>query len=139
MALAALVAALLVGCSGDDPRPTTAVSLADESATLEAADQGGGDQIVVRRATVPEPGGYLVVYEDVNGAPGRRLAATSLLDPGAHEDVEVPVEDGLLEGLASVFVMLHREASGDGTLDHPGPDEPVAEDGRVLTIAITLS
>jgi hypothetical protein len=82
-----------------------------------------------------EAAGYVVVYADGQGAPGARLGASALLPAGEHHDVEVVLATPL-RASARVFVMIHREDTGNRSFDFPKGDAPVQQAGSVLVIGV---
>jgi hypothetical protein len=98
-----------------------------------------GDSVRIDAAKLVE-GGYVGVYEDDGGAPGRKLGASSLLSKGTHRDVIVHLRRGSRRGarVRSVFVVLHAEDNGNKHFDFPSGDAPVDGDSGVVLIRIPL-
>jgi flagellar protein FlaJ len=76
-----------------------------------------GETVTVDSASLSE-GGYVVAYDE--GANGTLLGRSAYLEPGTHEDVVVSLEEPI-RGDRSVVLVPHRETTGDGTFDYPGP------------------
>lgn len=109
---------------------------------IEARDQQPIDARIVIDAVSLRATGYLAVYEDAGGAPGRVVGSTGLLSPGRHEDVAVTLRESSTRSTAA-WLMLHREDDDvvqdvDPTFDVPGGDPPIEADNGVAVVRIAL-
>lgn len=127
----------LAACS-DSASTATTQREATETEIVVADQEISNGEISVNEISIVDSSGYVVVYESTNDAPGRRLGVSELLDPGVHQDVVLGLDVELTEP-TETFFMIHREASGDTELNHPGPDEPLADQGSIITEVATLS
>ncbi len=149
-----MVAGVGLGCSADDsaddsdqspPVMVPGVEFVGEqvtageaeSGTVSGSDQRGpGDVVVVTRAELMAPG-FLVAYRSSSGAPGPLLGASALLEDGAVEAVEIPLDEPLT-GSTEVFVMAHVDADANGRFEFPGADVPVEFEGGVVAVEVTV-
>lgn len=67
--------------------------------------------------------GYLVIHEDLNGAPGAILGASALLSAGESTDVKVTLSRAAKDG-ETLHAMLHFE-KGSNTTFSAAEDTPV--------------
>jgi hypothetical protein len=139
------VSALLGACSGSDdkPSPTTAppatVAVGVENgARVEAlkVQSSDGASVSVEHVKLPSAG-YVAVYADGEGAPGKSLGHSGLLAAGEHADVEVELDEKL-SASGTVFVMLHVEDNGNQRFDFPKADRPVAADDGVMVTSLEI-
>jgi hypothetical protein len=80
--------------------------------------------------------GWLVIHSELNGAPGPVLGWAAL-KPGVSWKVRVNIDaSGVTPYL---WAMLHVDAGRVGQYEFPGPDAPVAADGRVVMKRFELS
>ncbi|MGB3410162.1 MAG: hypothetical protein WBA45_03105 [Microthrixaceae bacterium] len=108
-----------------------------DSVSLRTAGVQRGAGRVVADSVVLESPGYLVVYEDGGGAPGRILASSELLDVGESRDVVVDLSGGLDVG-SSVWLMLHSEDGESKGFGFGAGDPPLAGDGGVGVLKVEL-
>lgn len=110
----------------------------EATGTIEVRRQDGDGTGVVIDEVVLVDEGYVALYADGGGAPGKFLGASELLDAGSHRAVDVRLEPALA-GPTTGFVILHREASGNGTLDGLTTDPPVeGADGGVVVATVEV-
>lgn len=143
-----LATVALVGCSGDESDPSTADSRVQTttvggpgaSAVIVAdldVTASRSDGVVLREVELPSAG-YVGVYEDGDGAPGRLLGSSEQLPAGRTAEVRVPFDTSEIDPDA-VWVILHGEDTGNDTLDWPDGDEPIEVDGSVVTLKIAVT
>lgn len=137
-----LAAVLLVACSddgedaSDDAPPDRTgdqVERGREEAVLVQASpqRSDGATVLVDRVVLTDGAGYVVIYADGGGAPGRRLGASALLPKGESEKIVVALDDAL-EETGVVHAMVHLEDNGNDAFDYPAADQPATlEDGIV--------
>lgn len=145
---AVLAAALLVtgACAGDDDDGSTDVPVATTAAGSAAGEAqivtdlditaSATDGVVLREVVLPAPG-YVGVYEDGDGAPGRRLGSSEQLPAGRTAEVRVTYDTSTVQPEA-VWVILHTEDNATTTLDWPDADAPVEIDGSIVTLRIPV-
>ena len=134
------------GAAGDTTtavsRTGEAVELGDESSFLVrlSPQESDGTSVVIDEVVLTGSPGFVVVYDDGDGAPGRQIGASAVLEPGRSTDVRV-VLDEPLDGTAVVHAMLHLDDDGNGQLDYPAHDAPAtAGEGIVVVSAdVTVS
>lgn len=84
-------------------------------------------EVYVERALTNVPG-WLAVYTDFVGLTDRLLGYVPL-EPGANEDLVVPISGG---GITSrLHIMVHEDAGMVGEFEFPGPDRPLLREGRM--------
>ncbi len=145
--LLGLLALLLVGCSSPSPTATplgpavmpateTAPSspLAGMSPSIVVADQ----ELVQGRVTIAEVvsqgPGWIVVYAQADGEPGRVLGYSPVA--GIAADIEVPLDRlGTTERL---YAVLHTDVGQAGVYEYPGDDVPVRVEGETVTMPFSL-
>lgn len=134
--------AALAACGSTSTTTTTvapeiAVQESTENQIVASDQQSDGDTLTISQIDIEEGSAYAVAYRSTNGAPGERLGYSELLGSGSHRDVNITLDNALLV-TTEVFLMLHREGSGNTILNYPGPDSPVQEDGRVLAAIVEI-
>lgn len=139
----AMLALCVAGCSSDSGVPRSVggpavVAEIDGSIELRGTDQESNGEAVIVQKVVLADSGYVAIYEERNGAPGQILGVSPLLDSGEHLDVLINLDEALTEP-TGVFAMLHDERNGNAQLDFPGSDEPIEEDGRIITVLVQVS
>ncbi|MGB4592974.1 MAG: hypothetical protein WBI63_04260 [Coriobacteriia bacterium] len=114
--------------------------VADKNAQLDAAaDQPGGDRIVVDRVLSPEPA-WLVVHLEVDGKPGMRVGLAHI-DKGESTDIVVPLEDVTTD---DVIVALHADRGTPETFDFDMEkatssfDRPFFVNEKELALVVTV-
>jgi hypothetical protein len=140
--LCALVVLMTAGCSGDPgataPAPTAPTvqrGSADAGLVRVVSPQPtDGTHVRVQQTRLDTPG-YVVVYADGSGAPGARLGASVLLPAGEHGDLDITLATPLKRS-DRVFVMVHKEDTGNRSLDFPAGDAPVQQAGSVLVVGV---
>jgi hypothetical protein len=100
-------------------------------------DQVSPGRSVVGYAEIDGSGGWVVVRDDRNGAPGRVLG--SVYRPNeAHDDlVTVKLNNAVPSG--PLWVSLHVDAGVLKRLEFPGPDQPLQFAGADLTRRLVLT
>jgi hypothetical protein len=73
----------------------------------------GEKQVTVSRVSIPLGGGFVAVYADAGGVPGKRLGVSSHLDGGDHTDVAVAISDSA----KTYWAVVHRDQDADGQFD----------------------
>lgn len=133
----------VVGCSSGDraddvetvgkPVEIGAAKTGSVTATGQRTD---GSFVLIDDVTLAKAG-YVAVYADGNGAPGRLLGASALLQKGTSKDVRVKVSPRLTSKV-TVHVMLHAEDNKNNTFEFPKHDAPVTTKGAVLETPIKV-
>ncbi|MBO9521158.1 MAG: hypothetical protein J7518_06425 [Nocardioidaceae bacterium] len=133
----------LAGCSGGDSGPEVRrigkpveIGAAKTGALSASSQRTDGTFVVVDEVVLPRAG-YVVVYADGNGAPGRELGVSKLLAKGTSTNVKVKVSPRLTSKV-TVHTMLHAEDNKNHSFDFPGHDAPVAVKGSVVETPITI-
>lgn len=142
IAAALALLSMVTACGGGEEAGATATTLPQLTQAITGNHLVGLDQTGDGRSiTVAQVGldgtGYVAAYRSTNGAPGTLLGVSELLSAGRHENVTVTLS-GPLRETTEVFLILHQEKSGNTTLDYPGADVPIEEDGRILTALLSL-
>lgn len=144
-----LAAAVLAACSDDDgdgppdasPAERTGDQVArgtEDTVLVEASPQrSDGATVLVDRVVLDDGGGYVVIYADGDGAPGRQLGVSTRLEPGTSEDIAVQLDDPL-EETAAVHAMVHREDNGNDAFDFPAADQPATLDDGIVEVAFEV-
>lgn len=78
---------------------------------------------------IPE-GGWLAIYQVVDGEPGDLLGYERLV-PGANGEVTIEIEPR--EATTSLMAQLHVDAGESGVFEYPDEDIPLNEDGDPVT------
>jgi hypothetical protein len=71
------------------------------------------DQVTISAVSLPLGGGFVVVYADAGGVPGRQVGASAKVAAGLQKDLEVAVSSKA----AAYWVVVHRDVDGDGVFD----------------------
>jgi len=87
------------------------------------------DNLVVVERVASQGPGWLVIHADANGAPGPDLGWTAL-KPGVNWNVRVKIDPA--KATPYLWAMLHSDLGVVGKYEFPGPDVPVAIDGKVV-------
>lgn len=69
----------------------------DSLNTLVVGDIDPGDSVVVKNATLSEAG-YVQIFMDASGEPGKLLGKSELLEMGTHESIEVSLSSAVTDG-----------------------------------------
>lgn len=120
----------------DDKEPIsiTAPMIVSENAIL-AENQTPGISAKINFASFPE-GGYIVIHEEKNGAPGLILGSVSHLLPGESKDLEVMLSRKSVDK-ENLFAMLHKD-NGDGVFK-ASDDSPIKDDeGNIVMMKFTI-
>jgi hypothetical protein len=103
-------------------------TLAGTGPAISVPDQGGKFGIVAAARVTSDGPGWLVIYRDVDAAPGPVLGWAAVTT-GVSWNVRVKLGPGLTQHL---WAVLHVDAGEMGSFEYPGPDAPVAVDGRII-------
>jgi hypothetical protein len=103
-------------------------TLAHTGPAISVPDQGGKFGIVAAARVTSDGPGWLVIYRDVDAAPGPVLGWAAVTT-GVSWNVRVKLGPGLTQHL---WAVLHVDAGEMGSFEYPGPDAPVAVDGRII-------
>jgi len=108
------------------PRPTPTRTPTPEptpiAPTVTIEDQMLGEDGALTAAEVALPGpGWLVIYNEIDGAAGEPIGQTPLAG-GVHENVRVTVDP--LAATERLYAGLHLDAGAEGVFEFPGEDEP---------------
>lgn len=109
------------GTEVENREPTPKAMLAEKNAVV-VNDQKPGTSIVGSIVYL-ENSGFLVIHEDMNGAPGRILGASALLPSGENENIRVTLAKQVKDG-ETLHAMLHADSDGDGKFQ-ASTDTPV--------------
>ncbi|MBX0324037.1 surface glycoprotein [Halomicroarcula sp. F13] len=107
------------------------------SASVSISDQeSNGETVVVDSATLSQ-GGFIAIHN--GSATGDVIGASSYLEAGSHEDVEVTLDTTQSEDFTAV-AMPHLDTDGDQTYDFPDNDGPYTANGSAVTdsAAVTI-
>jgi len=118
------------------------VVVAAKNAALEVKDQPGvTGSLVVDRVLAPG-GAWVVVHEDMDGKPGKRLGVTHV-DSGESSNVLVKLDPEMKLG-EKVLVALHADQGVADKLEFDmdnfegSPDKPYFIDGMELAMAVVV-
>lgn len=146
------VALLLLGCSdGDDAqarrddaggdttlvhRVGDPVELGDETSFLVrlSPQEGDGTVVVVDEVVLTGSPGFVVIYDDGDGAPGRQIGVSDVLTAGRSTDVRVELDEPL-EATAVVHAMLHLDDDGNSAFDYPAHDAPATAGEGIVVVS----
>ncbi|PSQ17494.1 hypothetical protein BRD00_07255 [Halobacteriales archaeon QS_8_69_26] len=92
----------------------TGVVVAPPSLVVTPSRSPDGRTVTVDAAVLPDGGFVAVATEE-----GRFLGVSAYLDPGAHENVAVELEERLGTGRTDLTVTVHRDTDGTLAFDHP--------------------
>jgi hypothetical protein len=110
-----------------DQAQVTVAGKGELTASVTFDDQdSGGSSVVVQNATLSD-GGYLVIHEESDGAPGAVIGHSAYLDSGTHENVEVTLDDPIAS-TQTLIAMAHTD-DGDQEYEFPDADGPYTADG----------
>lgn len=136
---------LLSGCGGGDGSGGKAISIGkpvergdNKLGKVIASPQrvANGSYVVIDKVVLPK-GGYVAIYADGKGAPGRRLGVSKLLSAGTTKNVRVTLNPKLTSKTV-VHAMLHAEDNKDKTFDFPKHDAPLGSGGGVIEAAFKV-
>lgn len=148
-----LLPCLVGGCSDDDgdgdgggddaagvTRTGDAVELGDPSSFLVrlSPQESDGTSVVVDEVVITGSTGFVAVYSDGDGAPGRLLGASDVLEAGSTTDVVVELDEPL-EETAVLHAMVHLDDDGNGRLDFPAHDAPATDGTGIVVVAAEVS
>lgn len=146
-----VVIAALAGCNGDEPnvdgtsQPTVSierigdpVELGDRETAFVASSpqRSDGSAVLIDEAVLAEPG-YVAIYADGGGAPGRRIGVSEYLEAGGHTELVVELAEPLAEP-ALVHAMLHVEDSNNEVFEFPDHDAPVSEGSGIVVVSFMV-
>ena len=113
------------------PEPTPIAARIEMSA--QALQEDG--RLTAAEVALPGPG-WLVIYNEVDGAPGDPIGQTPLAG-GIHDDVSVLVDP--LAATETLYAGLHIDAGAEGVFEYPGEDTPYpGEPETVFTVELAL-
>lgn len=107
------------------------------SSAVEPMDQKPAGMMKVSSAALSQAG-FVTIYADAGGAPGELIGATSLMDPGTHEGVDVPLARDAVDGetlYVKVLVDSDRNLEFDEAMDKPA----VGANGQPVMASFTIS
>ena len=124
---------------------TIVLSLGAQSARAQSISMGNGASNWISVEDVERSGGtltfrevridgdgWLVIHPFEDGAPnGDKYVASTFLESGSNEDVEITVHKGLARG-EMFIVMLHSDSNENGILDFVFVDERNVMDRAVF-------
>ncbi len=99
-------------------------------------DQPIVDGKVTIAEVVSDGPGWLVIHAQKDGKPGP-VIGHSPVAAGVNSDVVVEID--VANATETLYAMLHTDAGEIGTYEFPGPDAPVAVDGKVVTPAFQVT
>ncbi|RMF80605.1 MAG: SH3 domain-containing protein [Chloroflexi bacterium] len=106
--------------------------------SIDVDDQAVIDTVTANSVTMNGPG-FLVIHQEVDGAPGPVIGQTAVPD-GTSTNVVVEIDPSMLTG--RVWPMLHRDDNVIGTYEFgivEGADAPVMTGGEVVTFPINVT
>jgi hypothetical protein len=116
------------------------VTAAMGAASVQAGDQPGGASVKIAKVVAPGPA-WVLVHEDDNGMPGKRLGVTHV-DGGESGSVEVKLDKPVRSG--KLLVAVHADRGEVGKLEFDmddkvnSPDQPFFVDGAEVAVAVTV-
>jgi hypothetical protein len=91
---------------------------------LMVADQKPGNTVTIP-ASVLSQGGYIVIHENNNGAPGKVIGVSAYLNPGENNNVSIKLSRASKNN-EQLFAMLHGD-NGNKIFDE-SDDMPIKKD-----------
>jgi hypothetical protein len=91
-------------------------------------------RVVVQKVVSDGPG-WVVIHEDINGAPGPVLGYAAVQD-GVNPDVVVAIDSQ--KATSKLFAMLHTDKGTVGVYQFPGPDVPVFSAGVMVNVPFAV-
>jgi hypothetical protein len=116
-AVVAALVSLCAGCSSSATATSTApttvqVGKAATSVGLSDVSLSNG-KVVVDEAIIPLGGGFVVVYADAGGAPGKQVGVSRKLAAGPHRKFSIDVNSTE----SAFWAVVHRDVNADGSFD----------------------
>lgn len=105
-------------------------TVGDMTPSVTVNDQSILASRVLIEKVVSEGPGWLVVHAQADGKPGPVLGYSPVAD-GENHGVTVTID--AVNVTSTLYAMLHTDAGEVGIYEFPGPDGPVAVDGKVVT------
>lgn len=116
-----------------------------ESNSVTAEDQAIADDnsITISNVTLEE-NGWIVVHNEVDGAPGEVIGVSDLIVAGSHDDVKVILDESATVNVGDIlWVMLHTDTGTAGLYEFDGVngfDLPVLnDDDTPVMISVTVT
>jgi len=122
---------------GDLVDETDTVNMLVEDNAIAAFAQIPSDSLFAD-LVVLKNGGYVVVHEDEDGAPGAIIGESGYLSAGEHSDLSVPLSRELEED-ESVFAMLHEDTDGDEIFDAEQDAPITGSTGDIIQASLTAT
>jgi hypothetical protein len=115
-----LGSSVLTACTSSESPSSVSTKVGSTKVGITPVELNDGEYSVGKVDT-PTGGGFIVIYSDVNGGPGKVVAKSSFI---ASSKTDVRFREEERNG---VWVMIHADADGDRRLTFPGPDAPVTD------------
>jgi len=110
--------------------------MATEASVNFDDQESDGSSVLVDSAVLPE-GGYVVIHESDDGAPGPVLGHSSYLSAGTSSDVTVAL-DSPIQSDQELIAMAHMD-DGDQTYEFPNADGPYTTNGSPVIDAAQIT
>ena len=108
----------------------------EKDSSIEAIAQPADSSVTVDSASFVAPG-YIVIHEQVDGAPGPVIGSSALYEAGSFQDVSVALDRESVSG-ETLYAMLHDD-DGNAEYEFPGPDAPTTnEAGDVVVLPFEI-
>jgi len=136
------VLAFVVLGRGDNTQESTesnGESMTDEAmvdSSVAVSSQAVGSSLTIDSAVFVKPG-YIVIHEQVDGAPGPVIGNSVLYTADTYENVSVDLGRESVSG-ETLYAMLHDD-DGDSEYVFPGADEPTVDSaGDVVLMPVEI-
>lgn len=106
-----------------------------DKASLDLVSQVTDTQKVLVQAAALTEDGYVVIYQDKEGLPGKIIGNSRFLKPGFHNNILVSVQ-GLDFGKNTLHVMIHTD-DGDEVFNPP-LDTPFVQEGEIVAESVEV-
>ena len=93
--------------------PVASISVLEPTST--------GDSVHVASATLSE-GGFVTVYDEEGlGEEGELLGHTTYLEPGTHESLQIPLQNGQISEDRDIVIVAHQDTNANERFDFVHP------------------
>ncbi len=91
----------------------TSSGMRAEENMIVIQEQRPGNTVTASQVHFAEPG-FIVIHEDVDGAPGTIIGSSSLLPAGESSQIKITLTKSVADG-AKLHAMLHSDTDNSGT------------------------
>jgi hypothetical protein len=122
-----------------DSEPVEAMFVVDRRATIPSitvSDQEiGEDGLVVIDSVTSAGPGWIVLYQDEDGQPGRMMGYMPV-DDGENENLSIPIN--WREAMPAFIVALYQDSGEADVFERPEVDQPVTTNGEPLLVPFAV-